>query len=315
MGNWLNSAFDAVANTAGSIGQAIGDTAFGLVQAIQGLWPFSDDEMVTFFAVLLAVAAADGEISEDEIIMILASPSFTSLSDEAKQQVQAYSCNPPDLEEAIQKLSTAHPELRFGLIFFIINLVLVDGIMTAGEEEAISIAQRELNINSVQVKAIQEFVELLSESKTNDISGLREQIQTSLSLMEMLGIPVKALSHSGDQGWADYVEFSDESFAEKMQGFGIQAGKVVVEHGFILWNALRDDSVPAPAKAGIIATLAYFGMPIDAVPDLLPAIGYTDDLSLMMTSIALISTYIGNTNIRDLSKQQTEDLFSGKFPW
>lgn len=315
MGNWFNSAFDAVTNTAGSIGQAIGDTVFGLVQAIQGLWPFSDDEMVTFFAVLLAVAAADGEISEDEVVMILTSPSFASLSDEGKKQVQVYSCNPPNLQESIQKLSTAHPELKFGLIFFIINLVFIDGVMTDGEEEAINIAKKELNINSAQVKVIREFVELLSVAKNDDTSNLREKVQALLERMEMLGIPVKSLSHSGDEEILNYVEFSDETFAAKMQGFGVQAGKVVVEHGFMLWNALHDESVPVPAKVAIVTALAYFGMPLDAIPDILPAVGYSDDLSTMAATIALFSTYFNNANVRDLSKQQAEDLFSGKFPW
>ena len=54
------------------------------------------------------------------------------------------------------------------------------------------------------------------------------------------------------------------------------------------WYAARDPETPLPAKGMIFAGLAYFVMPIDAIPDVFAGIGYTDDAAVIAAIIATL---------------------------
>ncbi|MGA0602231.1 YkvA family protein [Caulobacter sp. KR2-114] len=56
-----------------------------------------------------------------------------------------------------------------------------------------------------------------------------------------------------------------------------------------VWYCARDDETPASAKAMIMAALAYFILPVDAIPDFLPAIGYTDDAAVIAAVLAIVA--------------------------
>ena len=55
-----------------------------------------------------------------------------------------------------------------------------------------------------------------------------------------------------------------------------------------VWYCARDPETPTTAKAMIMAALAYFVMPMDAIPDILPAIGYTDDAAVIAAVLAIV---------------------------
>jgi uncharacterized membrane protein YkvA (DUF1232 family) len=51
-----------------------------------------------------------------------------------------------------------------------------------------------------------------------------------------------------------------------------------------------DHGTPVHVKAMLFAALAYFVMPFDFFPDLLPLIGFTDDAAVLLTALRLISS-------------------------
>jgi uncharacterized membrane protein YkvA (DUF1232 family) len=55
-----------------------------------------------------------------------------------------------------------------------------------------------------------------------------------------------------------------------------------------VWYCARDPETPATAKGMIMAALAYFVMPVDAIPDFLPAIGFTDDAAVIAAVLAIV---------------------------
>ena len=57
-----------------------------------------------------------------------------------------------------------------------------------------------------------------------------------------------------------------------------------------LVNYMRDPNVSWHRKSIIIGALIYFIVPIDAIPDISPLIGYLDDLGV----IAAVLKYLGN---------------------
>jgi uncharacterized membrane protein YkvA (DUF1232 family) len=42
----------------------------------------------------------------------------------------------------------------------------------------------------------------------------------------------------------------------------------------------------------LVGALAYFVLPIDAVPDMLPLFGYTDDAAVLATALRLVASHI-----------------------
>jgi uncharacterized membrane protein YkvA (DUF1232 family) len=53
-----------------------------------------------------------------------------------------------------------------------------------------------------------------------------------------------------------------------------------------------DPATPHRVRALLLAALAYFVLPFDAVPDLLAGIGFSDDVTVLVATIALVRAHI-----------------------
>jgi uncharacterized membrane protein YkvA (DUF1232 family) len=53
-----------------------------------------------------------------------------------------------------------------------------------------------------------------------------------------------------------------------------------------------DRDTPLPVKATLVGALAYFVLPVDAIPDVLPVIGFTDDAAVLAIAINLVAGHI-----------------------
>ncbi len=53
-----------------------------------------------------------------------------------------------------------------------------------------------------------------------------------------------------------------------------------------------DRQTPIHVKAVLVGALAYFVLPADFIPDVLPVIGYTDDAAVLAAAIKLVSSHI-----------------------
>ena len=53
-----------------------------------------------------------------------------------------------------------------------------------------------------------------------------------------------------------------------------------------------DRETPLPVKASLVGALAYFVLPVDAVPDLLPVLGFTDDAAVLATAVKLVASHM-----------------------
>lgn len=50
-----------------------------------------------------------------------------------------------------------------------------------------------------------------------------------------------------------------------------------------------DRATPLSVKATLVGAIAYFVLPFDAIPDLLPVIGFTDDAAVLAAAIRLVA--------------------------
>lgn len=68
------------------------------------------------------------------------------------------------------------------------------------------------------------------------------------------------------------------------------------------WYAARDPQTPMAAKGMIFAGLAYFVLPVDAIPDIFAGIGYTDDAAVITAVLAMVGA-----NIKRRHRDKAED--------
>jgi len=102
--------------------------------------------------------------------------------------------------------------------------------------------------------------------------------------------------------------FSEQGFWDKLKRYAKSAGKDVVEKALLLYYAAQEEKAPAWAKATIAGALGYFIVPLDAIADLTPAVGYADDLGVLALAIAAVATYI-NDDVRDKAAGKMRDWF------
>lgn len=88
------------------------------------------------------------------------------------------------------------------------------------------------------------------------------------------------------------AEYSEAGFWDKIKVSAKAAGRDVIGKALLLYYAARSPETPAWAKTTIIGALGYFISLIDAVPDLTPVLGYTDDLGVLALALATIASYI-----------------------
>lgn len=69
-------------------------------------------------------------------------------------------------------------------------------------------------------------------------------------------------------------------------------GHEVVEKVLVAYYVMRDDATPARAKATLAGALAYFLLPTDAIADVLPAVGLTDDAMAIAMALAAVATSV-----------------------
>ena len=102
--------------------------------------------------------------------------------------------------------------------------------------------------------------------------------------------------------------FSEEGLWAKLKNYARQAGVKVVYTVLLLFYAYRRKDTPAWAKNIILGALGYFLAPIDAIPDLSPIIGYTDDIGVLSFGLVTIAAYV-NQEVRDKAKGQLSKWF------
>lgn len=53
-----------------------------------------------------------------------------------------------------------------------------------------------------------------------------------------------------------------------------------------------DRETPRHVQVSLLGAIAYFVLPFDFIPDMLPVLGFTDDAAVLATAIRLVSSHI-----------------------
>lgn len=61
------------------------------------------------------------------------------------------------------------------------------------------------------------------------------------------------------------------------------------EDALAAWYCTRDPATPRRVRLTLLAALGYLVLPVDAIPDLLPIIGFSDDAAVVAAAIAAVA--------------------------
>ena len=102
--------------------------------------------------------------------------------------------------------------------------------------------------------------------------------------------------------------FSPSDFVDKVARVAKRAGAKLVYAALILYYTLQSDKVSTTDKALIVGALGYMISPLDAVPDAIPIIGLTDDLTVL---VFVLKKVWGNVEdeIKDKARQRLTKWF------
>ena len=73
------------------------------------------------------------------------------------------------------------------------------------------------------------------------------------------------------------------------------------------WYAAQDPKTPLAAKGLLLGALAYFVMPVDAIPDVFVGIGFTDDAAVIAAVLATLGAHL-NPRRHDQAAQALKRL-------
>ena len=102
--------------------------------------------------------------------------------------------------------------------------------------------------------------------------------------------------------------YSEDGLWKKIGNVAKKAGLKTVYMVLLLYYVLISDSTPKKYKAMIIGALGYFILPLDAIPDIIPAVGYTDDVAALAGAILAVAKCI-SPEIEAQAKAKLKEWF------
>jgi uncharacterized membrane protein YkvA (DUF1232 family) len=109
------------------------------------------------------------------------------------------------------------------------------------------------------------------------------------------------------------TDYSQRSFWDKLVGFARSAGCDVVEKALQLFYAAQSPDTPVWAKTVIYGALGYFINIFDAIPDFTPAVGYGDDLGVLVAALATVAAHV-TPEVKARAREKAADWFGAETP-
>lgn len=86
--------------------------------------------------------------------------------------------------------------------------------------------------------------------------------------------------------------FSKKALFAKLPRVAKKLGRAALTQIMRLYYVLKRKDLPGKTRVIILGALGYFILPTDLLPDILPVVGLTDDLGLLVAAFAAASQYM-----------------------
>ena len=103
-------------------------------------------------------------------------------------------------------------------------------------------------------------------------------------------------------------KFSAKGFVEKISRIAKRAGSKLVYASLVLFYTLQSKEVSYKDKAMIIGALGYLISPLDVLPDAIPIVGLSDDLTVLLFVINKIWVEVPE-DVKNKAKDKLSDWF------
>jgi uncharacterized membrane protein YkvA (DUF1232 family) len=127
---------------------------------------------------------------------------------------------------------------------------------------------------------------------------------------------------------ADNPDISDVKYGEILGPEDDETRETKVRKGF--WKTLRraarhvpfsedvvagyyaaiDRETPGRVRTMLLGALAYFVLPLDTIPDFLAGVGFTDDATILLATLAMVRAHIRPRH-REAARRALDDSSSG----
>ena len=79
------------------------------------------------------------------------------------------------------------------------------------------------------------------------------------------------------------------------------------DHLLSVWYAAKDPETPTAAKGVMLGALAYFVLPVDAIPDIFAGVGFTDDAAVIAAIVATLGAHVRSRH-RQAARTRLKEL-------
>ncbi len=105
--------------------------------------------------------------------------------------------------------------------------------------------------------------------------------------------------------------YSEGDFLKKLSKVSGKLGSGLVYYFIILYYLVSDRNIPFKTRLIFIAALGYFILPTDLIADVIPGLGFTDDLAFITFAFSTANDFI-TPELREKARQKAEALLNQK---
>jgi uncharacterized membrane protein YkvA (DUF1232 family) len=107
--------------------------------------------------------------------------------------------------------------------------------------------------------------------------------------------------------------YSESGLWKKVKSVAKKAGIKTIYMVLLLHYVLKSPDVPLEDKAKIYGALGYFILPIDLIPDFIPAVGYSDDVAALAFALHAVWKNV-TPEIKEQAQRKLREWFGSFDP-
>ncbi|MCB9674836.1 MAG: TerB family tellurite resistance protein [Alphaproteobacteria bacterium] len=198
------------------------------------------DQLAPYFAVLAAMANADGRLSNEEIAEFRGQLDAHQVDADEARRLAAVLVAPPPLDHAIELL--ADSPARYSLFLDAHQIAMADGHFDDAEKALFADLQKRLRISDDEAKALLEFSDaarVMAEQGESASGTVKNAFKEAAANVAAVGVPVGAVAASGSV-WGLSAAGITSGLAALGMGFGMVSGiGTCIALGFVSYRGVR----------------------------------------------------------------------------
>ncbi len=157
------------------------------------------DQLVAFYGLNFAAAAADGTTDKEELLAIFEMIDLSPLTEKQREKVRGFVINAPSVSSCLDELADAVDELRYAVAVGVIEVLFADDVITEEENAFLGEVCTRLHVTEKQRNAIITFVHEARRIREEgvDNNAAEKAIKSAASGLTAVGVPVAAVYFSG----------------------------------------------------------------------------------------------------------------------